>query len=98
MAGGMKKHSVFCMVCASFTPPDQMMTMPSSDSGDSLVAQWTGCVLLLPESAKASFSSQASFNFHVETFVNVRFPGWIEWVGCSLSKVIPFDPHIGRFP
>src|SRR2546421_12868169 len=98
MAGGVKEHSVFRMVCASFASPDEMMAMPSSDFGDSLVAQWADSVLLLPDREKASFPSQVPFHLHVETFFKVRFPGWIKWVGCSLYKGMPLDLHIGRFP
>ncbi len=98
MAGGMEEYSVFCMVCASFASPDEMMAMPSSDSGDSLAAQWTDSVLLLPEREKASFPSQVPFHLHVETFFKVRFPSRIKWVGCSSYKDMPLDLHIGRFP
>lgn len=98
MTGGVKEHSVFCMVCASFALPDEMVAMPSRYSGDSLVAQWADSVLFLPEGEKASSPSQVLFHFHVETFFKVPFPGWVKWVGCSLYEDMPLDFHISRFP
>ena len=94
MAGGVKEHSVFCMLCTSFAPPDEMMAVPPGNLGDALVAQQTEPVLFLPERQEVSFSGQVSFHFHVETFLKVRFPGRIKWVGCSPYERMPLDFHI----
>src|SRR5436309_4089568 len=94
MAGGVKEHSVFFLVCTSSAPPDQMMAVPPGNLGDALVAQRTDPVLFLPERQEASFSGQVPFHFHVEAFLKVRFPGRIKGVGCSLYERMPLDFHI----
>src|SRR6266568_8804393 len=94
MAVGMQEHSVFGMVCASFASPDQMMAMPSGNLGDFPVAHWAESLLFLPQMQESSFSRQVPFCFHVKTFFKVRFPGWIEWIGCALDGNVPLDFHI----
>jgi hypothetical protein len=49
MAVGMQEHTVVCRIATSIRPPDDMMVMPSRQSGDLLVADRTETVLLFPE-------------------------------------------------
>ncbi len=48
MAIGMKEYEIFCPVCTPFTSPDHMMTMPSGDFGDFLIAHRAESFLFLP--------------------------------------------------
>ncbi len=70
------------------------MAVPSGDLGDFLVAHWAESLLFLPQMQESPFACQVVLCFHVETFFKVRFPGWIEWVGCSLDGSVPLDFHI----
>src|SRR5881275_2084600 len=82
------------MVCAPFASPDQVMAVPSSNLGDFLVAHWAESLLFLPQMQESPFACEVALCFHVETFFKVRFPGWIEGVGCSLDGSVPLDFHI----
>src|ERR1700730_4352249 len=82
------------MVCASFASPDQVMAVPSANLGDFLVAHWAESSLFLPQMQESPFACQVALCFHVQTLFKVRFPGWIEWVGCSLDGSVPLDFHI----
>jgi hypothetical protein len=90
----MEEHSVLCMVCAPFASPDQVVAVPSGNPGDFLVAHWAESLLFLPQMQESPFACQVALCFHAETFFKVRFPGWIEWVGCALDGGVPLDFHI----
>lgn len=94
MTVGMKEDTVFCSICATFASPDHMMTMPSGDLGDFLVAHGTLSVLFLPKMQELSFPSEVLLCFHVETFFKVCFPGWIERVSSSPNGNVPLDFYV----
>ena len=49
MAVGMQEHTVVCRIAASMSPPDEVMVVPSRQSGDLLVADRAETVLLFPQ-------------------------------------------------
>src|SRR2546421_3414194 len=96
MAVGVEEHAIFDPICPTFASPDHMMTMPSGNLRDSLVAHWAFAVLFLPQMQELSLSGQVLLCFHVETFFKVCFPSRVEWVGCSLNRSMPLDFHSVR--
>src|SRR6266446_5876252 len=95
MAGGMQKHPVGCMMCASFALPDNVMVMPSCDLGDLLSAHRTYPVLFFPQMPQLPSSRQVVCHFDAEALFKVHFPGRVKGVGFSLDGGMPLNFHVG---
>jgi hypothetical protein len=50
------------------------MAVPSSDFGDSLVADWAETSLFFPEVQKPSFSPECADHLHIKPFLARRVP------------------------
>ena len=98
MAIGMKEYEIVCPVCTPFTSPDHVMTVPSSDFGDCVIAHRTEPFLFLPKMQKSSFTGQVLLCFYIETFFKVGFPGRVERVCCPLDSCMSLDFHISCSP
>jgi hypothetical protein len=71
---GVQEHSVRCRLTTPMGPPDDMMVMPSRQSGDLLVADRTETLLLFPQIQQLPSTFQGLYHFHAEAFFEVHFP------------------------
>src|SRR5713101_3324386 len=94
MARRMQKNPVGCMMCASFTLPDNMMVMPSCDLGDFLLAHRAYPVLFLPQMSQLSSSRQVPCHFDAEAFLKVHLPCRVKGVRFTMDDGMPLDFHI----
>ena len=94
---GVEEHEVFCLVSASFRPPQQVMEMPSRQCGDFLVTDGTEPLLFFPDRQKLPSSLEALNHLDAEALVEVEFPCWVVQVRFCLDFLVPLDRHSGCF-
>src|SRR5207249_9413451 len=85
VAVGVQEDTVLCCVPAPMCPPDSMMVVPSTKSGNLLAANRTEPVLVFPQVLQLPSAFEGMCHFHAEAFFKVHFPLRVIRVGC------PFD-------
>ena len=65
--------------------------MPAGDLGDLLLADRASAGLLLPQMPKPSFPSECRRHVQIKSFLKVRFPSRIVWVGLCTDFRVSLD-------
>lgn len=71
---GMQEHPVVRRIAAAVGPPDDVMVMPSRQSGNFLMADGAETVLLSPEVQHLPPSLEIVCHLHAQAFLEVHFP------------------------
>ena len=74
MTVGMQEHPVVRRIAAAVGPPDDVMVMPSRQSGNFLMADGAETVLLSPEVQHLPPSLEIVCHLHAQAFLEVHFP------------------------
>ncbi len=94
VAGRMEQNAVCLPIASTFTPPHDMVTMPSRELRDPVCAVWADAALIHPKRQQSPFSRKVAFHLHVKTCFKVRFPRGIKRVRLLADKRMPSDRHI----
>ena len=74
-----------------------MVTVPTGNLRDFLVAHWAESVLLFPEMNEPAFPFEGLYNVNVQTFFIVGFPLWVIGVGLAFDFSVSLNWHTRRF-
>src|SRR5262245_63002709 len=91
---GMQEHSVVRRIAAAVGPPDDVMVMPSCQSGNFLVAEGAETVVLFPEVQQLPPSFEIVCHLHAQALLEVHFPLGIIGVCCALDFHMSFNRHV----
>ena len=69
-----QEDTVLCRVPAPMRSPDDVMVVPSRESGDLLVTERTETVLLFPQVQQLPSAFEGVGHLHAEAFFEVHFP------------------------
>ena len=72
MAVGVQEDTVICYIPAPMRPPDNMMVVPSCESGDLLVAHRTETVLVFPQVQQLPSAFEGVCHLHAEAFFAIH--------------------------
>jgi hypothetical protein len=70
-----------------------MVAMPTSESGDLLLADRTEALLLYPKVQQPPFAYQVLLHFDVEASLEVGFPGRVKRIRFPSDIGVPLDGH-----
>jgi hypothetical protein len=91
---GVEKNEVVHAVVTTFRTPDEVMTVPSLDLGDRLVADGTHAPLFLPQMEQLPFPSEVGLHLDAQAFFEVDLPSGIIRISSSFDLCMPFDRHL----
>src|SRR5262249_34016112 len=94
VAVGVQEDTVLRGISAPMHPPDNMMVVPSCESGDLLVADRAETVLVFPQVQQLPSALEGMCHLHAEAFFEVHFPLGIIRVRCPFDFDMPLDGHI----
>src|ERR1700741_4130227 len=91
---GMQEHPVVRRIAAAMGPPDDVMVMPSRQSGNFLMADGAEAVLLFPEVQQLPPSFEIVRHLHAQAFLEVHFPLGIIRVCRASDFHMPLNRHV----
>src|SRR6266849_8737116 len=94
MTGGMQEHPVVCRISASVSPPDDVMVVPTRQSGDLLMADRAKTLLMFPEVQQLPSALQVVCHLHAYACFKVHFPLGIVRVCRPFDLHMPLDRHV----
>jgi hypothetical protein len=94
VAVGMQKDTVVRGILAPMHAPDDVMVVPSCESGDLLVANRTETVLLFPQVQQLPATFEGVCHLHAEALFEVHFPLGVIRVCCAFDFDMPLNGHV----
>src|SRR5919108_2204598 len=94
VAVGVQEDTVLRGISAPMHPPDNMMVVPSCESGDLLVADRTETVLVFPQGQQLPSAFEGVCHLHAEAFFEVHLPLGIIRVCCPFDFDMPLHGHV----
>src|ERR671922_1437925 len=94
VAVGVQEDTVLRGISAPMPPPDNMMVVPSCESGDLLVADRTETVLVFPQGQQLPSAFEGVCHLHAEAFFEVHFPLGVIRVRCPFDLDMPLNGHV----
>ena len=89
MAVGVQEDTVVRGILAPMRAPDNVMVVPSGESGDLLVANGTETVLVFPQIQQLPTAFEGVCHLHAEAFFEVHFPLGVIRVSCTFDFDMP---------
>lgn len=90
----MQEHPVVRRIAATVGPPDDVMVMPSRQSGHLLVTKRAETVLLFPEVQQLPSSFEIVCHLHAQAFLEVHFPLGVIRICRASDLYLPLHRHI----
>ena len=94
VAVGVQKDTVVRGILAPMHAPDNVMVVPSCESGDLLVANRTETVLVFPQVQQLPATFEGVCHLHAEAFFEVHFPLGVIRVCCAFNFDMPLNGHV----
>lgn len=94
VTSGMEKNTVFCLVAAPVSAPNNVVVVPASKFGDFMVADGTETVLFFPEPKQLAALSEIDNHFETKTLLKIGFPFRVVRVSLASDFRMPLDRSI----
>jgi hypothetical protein len=94
VAVGVQEDTVVRCIPAPMRAPDNVMVVPSCESGDLLVANRTETVLVFPQVQQLPAAFEGVCHLHAEAFFEVHFPLRVVRVCCAFDFDMPLNGHV----